>query len=194
MEIIGWITIILLCALALTFIIVELGPMIHTEISSWKIRKQKVLEAREDKSRYKQEMKDLKRKVKKLKYMKKHGLDTTELELGLQSPQFEKEEEIEESSETEVKNQDTEIVDNIEENIDLKEVEIVEKPINIEEVVEISKDLKEEIFEDVQIEENQTVCEDEYLIEEKVNEVNKDTNEEFISTGKNKYKKAKRLK
>lgn len=86
MEIVGWITIILLCVLALTFIIIELGPMLHTEISSWKIRKQKALEAREDKSRYKQEMKDLKHKAKKLKYMKKHGLDTTELELGLQSP------------------------------------------------------------------------------------------------------------
>ena len=86
MEIVGWITVILLCMLALTFIIIELGPMLHTEISSWKIRKQKVLEAREDKSRYKQEMRDLKRKAKKLKYMKKHSLDTTELELGLQSP------------------------------------------------------------------------------------------------------------
>lgn len=97
MEIVGWITIILLCMLALTFIIIELGPMLHTEISSWKIRKQKVLEAREDKSRYKQEMKNLKRKVKKLKYMKKHGLDTTELELGLQSPSIgENAEEVEE--------------------------------------------------------------------------------------------------
>ena len=86
MEIVGWITIILLCMLALTFIVIELGPMLHTEISSWKIRKQKALEAREDRSRYKQEMKDLKRKAKKLKYMKKHGLDTTELESGLQSP------------------------------------------------------------------------------------------------------------
>ena len=86
MEIIGWITIILLCMLALTFIILELGPVLHTEISSWKIRKQKALEIKEDKSRYKQEMRDLKRKAKKLKYMKKHGLDTTELELGLQSP------------------------------------------------------------------------------------------------------------
>ena len=88
MEIVGWITIILLCMLALTFIIIELGPMLHTEISSWKIRKQKALEAREDKSRYKQGMIDLKRKAKKLKYMKKHGLDTTALELGLQSPTF----------------------------------------------------------------------------------------------------------
>ena len=101
MEIVGWITIILLCMLALTFIVIELGPMLHTEVSSWKIRKQKALEAREDKSRYKQEMKDLKRKVKKLKYMKKHGLDTTELELGLQSPTIGDKAEAEEVEEIE---------------------------------------------------------------------------------------------
>lgn len=99
MEIVGWITIILLCMLALTFIIIELGPMLHTEISSWKTRKQKALEAREDKARYKQGIKDLKRKVKKLKYMKKYGLDTTELELGLQSPTIS--ENVEEVEETE---------------------------------------------------------------------------------------------
>lgn len=86
MEIVGWITIILLCALALIFIALELGPVISTEITSWKIRKQKALEAREDKARFKSEMKKLKRKVKKLNYMKKKGLDTSELELGLQSP------------------------------------------------------------------------------------------------------------
>jgi hypothetical protein len=84
MEIVGWITIILLCALALIFIILELGPVISTEISSWKLRKQKALEAKEDKARFKSEMKELKRKAKKLNYMKKKGLDTSELELGLQ--------------------------------------------------------------------------------------------------------------
>ena len=69
MEIVGWITIILLCALALMFIILELGPVISTEISSWKLRKQKALEAKEDKARFKSEMKELKRKAKKLNYM-----------------------------------------------------------------------------------------------------------------------------
>ena len=86
MEIVGWITIILLCALALMFIILELGPVISTEISSWKLRKQKALEAKEDKARFKSEMKELKRKAKKVNYMKKKGLDTSELELSLQPP------------------------------------------------------------------------------------------------------------
>lgn len=86
MEIVGWITIISLCALALMFIVLELGPIISTEISSWKLRKQKSLEAKEDKARFKSEMKELKRKAKKLNYMKKKGLDTSELELSLQPP------------------------------------------------------------------------------------------------------------
>lgn len=120
MEIVGWITVILLCMLALTFIIIELGPMLHTEISSWKGRKQKALEAREDKSRYKQEMKDLKRKAKKLKYMKKHGLDTTELELGLQSPS------ISENAEDadEIENEESAIVEVCETDISNSEISV----------------------------------------------------------------------
>lgn len=86
MEIIGWITIILLCSLALTFIVIELGPMIHSEISFWKFRKQKSFEAKEDKIRFKKDMKHLKRKVKKLNYMKKHGLDASAIELGMEPP------------------------------------------------------------------------------------------------------------
>lgn len=86
MEIIGWITIILLCALALTFIVIELGPVIHSEISFWKFRKQKSFEAKEDKIRFKQDMKHLKRKVKKLNYMKKNGLDTSAIELEMEPP------------------------------------------------------------------------------------------------------------
>lgn len=74
MEIIGWITIILLCALALTFIVIELGPTIHSEVSMWKFRKQKSLEAKEDKAKFKREMKALKYKAKKLAYAKKKGL------------------------------------------------------------------------------------------------------------------------
>lgn len=86
MEIIGWITIILLCALALTFIVIELGPVIHSEISFWKFRKQKSFEAKEDKIRFKQDMKNLKRKVKKLNYMKKNGLDTSDIDLEMEPP------------------------------------------------------------------------------------------------------------
>jgi hypothetical protein len=86
MEIFGWIALILLCAVALTFIIITLGPVIHSEISFWKYRKQKSIEAKEDKFRFKKEMKDLKFKAKKLAYMKKNGLDASELELGMQKP------------------------------------------------------------------------------------------------------------
>ena len=86
MEIFGWVTLILLCAVALTFIIITLGPVIHSEISFWKYRKQKSIEAKEDKFRFKKEMKDLKFKAKKLAYMKKNDLDTSELELGMQEP------------------------------------------------------------------------------------------------------------
>lgn len=86
MEIVGWVTIVLLCALALTFIVIELGPVIHSEISFWKFRKQKSFEAKEDKIRFKQDMKHLKRKVKKLNYMKKNGLDTSAIELEMAPP------------------------------------------------------------------------------------------------------------
>ena len=86
MEIVGWLTIILLCALALTFIAIELGPVIHAEVSFWKYKKQKAIEAKEDKLRFKEQMKELKFKVKKLEYMKKNSLDTSELELGMQEP------------------------------------------------------------------------------------------------------------
>jgi hypothetical protein len=78
MEIVGWITIILLCALALTFIVIELGPVIHSEVSSWKMRKQKSLESKEDKALFKKEMRELKRQAKKIKYMEKHNLPTEE--------------------------------------------------------------------------------------------------------------------
>lgn len=78
MEIVGWITIILLCALALTFIIIELGPVIHSEVSSWKMRKQKSLEAKKDKALFKKEMKELKRKAKRIKYMEKHNIPVEE--------------------------------------------------------------------------------------------------------------------
>ena len=78
MEIVGWITIILLCALALAFIVIELGPVIHSEISFWKFRKQKATEAKEDKARFKKGMRDLKYRAKKLEYMKKKGLITEE--------------------------------------------------------------------------------------------------------------------
>jgi hypothetical protein len=78
MEVVGWITVILLCALALAFVVIELGPVIHAEVSFWKFRKQKATEAKEDKARFKKEMGDLKYKAKKLDYMKKKGLITEE--------------------------------------------------------------------------------------------------------------------
>ena len=79
MEIFGWISLILLCALALTFIILTLGPVIHSEVSFWKQEKERSIEAKEDKFRFKKEMRDLKYKAKKLAYMKKMGLDAPEL-------------------------------------------------------------------------------------------------------------------
>ena len=78
MEVVGYIALILLCALALAFIVIELGPVIHAEVSFWKFRKQKSIEAKEEKVKFKKEMRDLKYKAKKLEYMKKKGLITEE--------------------------------------------------------------------------------------------------------------------
>ena len=75
MEIIGWITILALCALALTFITLELGPVIHSEVSSWSIRREKSLEAKADKAKFKKEMRLLKYEAKKLKFIEKNNLN-----------------------------------------------------------------------------------------------------------------------
>jgi 6-phosphofructokinase len=99
MEVVGWITIILLCALALAFVVIELGPVIHAEVSFWKFRKQKATEAKEDKARFNKEMRDLKYKAKKLDYMKKKGLITDEEVALCDAPA---EEAIEENLEEEV--------------------------------------------------------------------------------------------
>ena len=74
MEIVGWITIIILCALALTFIVLELGPIIHGEISSWSLRRQRNLEAKEEKANFKKTIKALNYKTKTLEAMRKNNL------------------------------------------------------------------------------------------------------------------------
>lgn len=137
MEIFGWIALIVLCAVALTFIIITLGPVIHSEISFWKYRKQKSIEAKEDKFKFKKEMKDLKFKAKKLAYMKKNGLDTSKLELGVQEPV------INEAEEGAIF-----VEDDLELSSDYtspeQEIELTESTFIEEETEEISNELNEE--------------------------------------------------
>lgn len=79
MEFIGWATTISLCVFGLLVIIFELSLFIYTEISSWNIRKDKALEAKEEKAKFKSDMEFLKRQATMHRYMLKHDLKPGDL-------------------------------------------------------------------------------------------------------------------
>ena len=64
MEIVGWITVITLCVIALIFIVIEFGPMLYIELMSWSDRKKKAIQAREDRETYRKQLKEFKRNIK----------------------------------------------------------------------------------------------------------------------------------
>lgn len=78
MEIIGWITVILLCVLALFFIFLELGPIIHSEISSWSIKKERNIQIKKDKIAFKKAIREINYKTKTLNSMRKNNLISDE--------------------------------------------------------------------------------------------------------------------
>lgn len=149
MEVVGWITIILLCALALAFIVIELGPVIHSEVSFWKFRKQKATEAKEDKARFKKQMRDLKYKAKKLEYMKKKGLITEEEAALYDAPAQEL---IEEEPACWVTITGDEINPPIIENTEQIDDEAFGEPVDeeiVEEVLELEDQPEEKAIEDI---------------------------------------------
>ena len=64
MQVIGWITIILLYLVALTFIVTIVGPIIHAELSLWYEKKDRYLAEKEEDSKFKDDLKKKRRELK----------------------------------------------------------------------------------------------------------------------------------
>lgn len=143
MEIVGWITIILLCAIALTFIIIELGPVIHTEINSWALRKDKALEVKQEKAEFRKRMKQLKYAAKQQKFMEKHNLKPADV--------AESEDNVEQIVEDD--SQATSIVEDIDDNTVVAiDTDVMDSFVSNSDV----KPIHEVVIDDKQVEEDIT--------------------------------------